>query len=627
MKKPNFKTTYLFYTVFLSLVVIILLLSVYRILAHFEKSQAKYLVGDYVEILQEAVDTKDADALTALPTDTAASRFSSAEVMTERFLTACTGKQLSYELSPLSFDVNNPLYNILCEDKTVAQLQLSLVSEQVKLGFLSIPEWELASFSPYVEALGTAYTLSVPADFTVKANGVLLTAEDVVSEESGICAYFAEGFADEPLFEVTDALGNQAETGAATLLSSADSDTKIYSVPVDYERFDVLLPADFTVTFLNDAVNVIVQDTDTTNYTYTIYSAIPVDLAFLSQVLAVSDSIGNPLTFREADGRLLPVYSEYKITAADCYRVYADDVLLNPDTAEQTPLTSEQYSDEEFSLATYKLTLAKDVDFRVLDEQDTPIDFVREGNQIEVPLFDCIVTLPANFGLRVNGKQLFDVPYTYLSNPGYQYIKQYMDPPFLCEYRIEGLAKAPTLNVTDNIGNTVNYLMTKGGELTITKLSGFDELPEELSAQVDPLDIAKKWSLFMTNDLEGSLNGYYNMRNYLVRDSYYDTVAYQWATNIDITFISDHIFRDPAFSKESVSNVVIFANNCFSCDIYFEKHMTLTRTGKAQDDIFHRQIFFVYIDDTDDNKDNPHWVIADMQEIQQNTKITEQINE
>lgn len=574
------------------------------------------MVEDYLEIIQEAVDTDDADALTALPMNEAASRFSSVEVMTERFLSACDGKQLSYELSSVSFDVNNPLYNILCEEKTVAQLQLSLVSEQVKLGFLSIPKWKLASFSPYVETLGTAYTLSVPADFTVKANGVLLTADDVVSEESGICAYFAEGFTDEPVFEVTDTFGNKAKTGSATLLSSADSDSKIYSVPVDFERFDFTLPADFIVTLLSGAVNAVVQDTDTTNYTYTIYTANPVDLAFLSQVIAASDSVGNPLTFREADGRLLPVYSEYTVTAADCYRVFADDVLLNPDTAERIALTSEQFSDEEFSLATYKLTLAKDVNFRVLDEQDTPIDFVREGNKIEVPLLDCVITLPANFGLQINGNPLVGGTYTYKNNPDYQYIAEYMDPPFLCEYRIEGLAKAPTLNVTDNLGNTVNYLMTKGGELTITRLSGLEELPEELSAQVDPLDIAKKWSLFMTDDLDGSLNGYYNMRDYLVRGSYYDTVAYQWATNIDITFISDHVFRDPAFSKESVSNVVIFADNCFSCDIYFEKHMTLTRTGKAQDDTFHRQMFFVYIDDTDDNKENPHWVIADMQEIQ-----------
>ena len=44
--------------------------------------------------------------------------------------------------------------------------------------------------------------------------------------------------------------------------------------------------------------------------------------------------------------------------------------------------------------------------------------------------------------------------------------------------------------------------------------------------------------------------------------------------------------------------------------------MKLTRTGKAQDDIFHRRMYFIYLDDTDDGKENLHWVIADMQEIQ-----------
>ena len=44
--------------------------------------------------------------------------------------------------------------------------------------------------------------------------------------------------------------------------------------------------------------------------------------------------------------------------------------------------------------------------------------------------------------------------------------------------------------------------------------------------------------------------------------------------------------------------------------------MQLVRTGKLQDDTFHRRMYFIYLDDTNDGKENPHWVIADMQEIQ-----------
>ena len=612
MKKLTFKKTYLAYTVLLSLLVIILLLSVYRILAHFEKSQAKYMVEDYLEVIQEAVDTQDASLLAPLKSDAAASRFATAEELTAVFLAECSDKTLDYVLSPKSFDVNNPIYNILCDEVPVAQLQLSLVSETVKLGFLSIPEWELASFAPLTDRFGMAYTLSVPTDFTVTVDGILLTNEDVVSEEDGICAYYAEGFLAEPAIEVTDAFGNKAETAAATLLSAGESSAKIYSVPVTYERFDLTVPADFTLSSAQGNIRCSTKD----NYkTFSLYTAKAINLDFLTQYINVSDSIGNPLTFREADDRLLPVYSEYTIVAADCYRVFADDVQLNPETAELTALTTPQYTEEALALATYSIGLAKDAKFLILNAQDTPVDFNVSANKIEVPLFDCTVTIPTNYELLINGKQPETEPQV-KDNPDYQYIAEYTEVPQLLEYHFEGLAKAPTFNITDNLGNLINHCLTKGGELTLTEQKGLDALPDVLTAQLDPLDIAKKWSLFMTNDLEGSLNGYYNMRNYLVRDSYYDTVAYQWATNIDITFISDHYFRDPAFSKESVTNVVLYSDTCFSCDIYFEKHMTLTRTGKLQDDIFHRRMYFTYLDDTNDGKENPHWVIADMQEIQ-----------
>ena len=230
-------------------------------------------------------------------------------------------------------------------------------------------------------------------------------------------------------------------------------------------------------------------------------------------------------------------------------------------------------------------------------------------------MYECTITIPDTFTLQINRHSPDIEPLT-KNNSDYQYLAEYIEVPQLLEYHFEGLTKAPTFTVQDNLLQTTHYILANGGKLTIIEQNGENTLPDWLSAQVDPLAIAKKWSLFMTDDLEGSLNGYYNMRNYLIRGSYYDTVAYQWATNVDITFISDHVLRNPAFSKESVSNVVIYSRECFSCDIYFEKHMKLTRTGKAQDDIFHRRMYFIYLDDTDDGKENPHWVIADMQEIQ-----------
>lgn len=611
MKKLSFKTTYWFFSAGLTLIVIILLLSVYRILANYENSQAKYFVEDYVSVMQEAIDTRNPDTIVAFNMNESSTRFVSKEALSAYFISVCSGKTLSYEASPKSFDVNNPVYNISCDGNLVATLQLRLLSEKKKLGFLSIPEWELNTFSVATDAFTSAYTISLPIDFSIKANGILLDETDIVSTANDICAYYVEGFISEPILEITDSFGTKAQTGPLSVLSEANHSAKVYSVPVDYERFDFAVPADFSVSITNNNASC----THMNGYNvYSIYTAEPATNEFLVSHVQAADAIGNPLTFRKFEGKLLPVYTEYSITAADCYRVFADDQLLNPASVEFVELSAPQYTDTPLSLATYNIGLAKEVTFKVLDKHDVPVDFEINGTALNVPLFDCTVTIPDNFNLLINGMAPECVPSS-ADNTDYLYVAEFADVPQLLTYHFEGLAKAPTFTVTDNLGNPVHYLLTKGGELTITEQAVLAELPESLSSQVDPLEIAKTWSLYMTDDLEGSLNGYYTMRKYLIRDSYYDTVAYQWATNIDISFISNHYFNDPPFSSESVKNVVLYGDNCFSCDIYFIKHMILTRTGKLQDDVFNRRMYFVYTDDTDDNIDNPHWTICDMQEI------------
>ena len=120
----------------------------------------------------------------------------------------------------------------------------------------------------------------------------------------------------------------------------------------------------------------------------------------------------------------------------------------------------------------------------------------------------------------------------------------------------------------------------------------------------------------MTNDLEGSQKGFGTMKEYLITDSYLYDVAYKWVTNIDITFTFSHVLKNPPFTEEKVSNYVSFADNLFSCDIYFIKHMAdvKDRNEGAIEDVMNSTFYFMYYDETDDGKDNPRWVILDIQE-------------
>ena len=576
------------------------------------------MIDDYVVLMQEAINASDTAALSALSPDTEAPRFATKEALFAQLIQTCDGATLSHEASPLSFDANNPIYNIVCNGKTVANIQLSLVSETVKLGFLSIPEWKLTSLMPAADTLGSSYTFSIPDSFSATANGIQLTESDIIASENGFHTYLIEGFIEDASFDIKDAYGNSVVVGTPSLLTNTNQNKRIFSVPVTYECFDFTVPSDFSVTLNNGTLGVTTED----HYsTYTIYTASPVDSEFLTGHLQATDSIGNTLSFSDVNGTLLPVYDEYTITVPDCYRVFADETQLNLDSATLEALTNPQYTAEAIQLATYHIGLSKTAEFHVVDSQDAPVAYELAQNNLTVPLLDYTVTIPENFTLQINGQTPECTP-VLKANPEYQYILEYAEAPQLAEYSFLGLAKAPDLTVTDNLGNQTTYPMVND-DLTITAQTGLSALPDTLVGTPDPLLMAKQWSLYMTDDLDGNLNdvldsnlnGYYYMRPYLIRDSYYDKVAYQWATNIDITFISDHILLDPVFSEEAISNVVVYNDTCFSCDIYFIKHMQLIRTGKFQDDTFYHQMFFVYVDDTDDGTDNPHWAIADMHEI------------
>lgn len=66
---------------------------------------------------------------------------------------------------------------------------------------------------------------------------------------------------------------------------------------------------------------------------------------------------------------------------------------------------------------------------------------------------------------------------------------------------------------------------------------------------------------------------------------------------------------------ETISNYVVYSDNCFSCDIHLEKTLVLTRTGEERKDALNSTFYFVKYDDTDNGVEDPHWFLADYREI------------
>jgi hypothetical protein len=107
------------------------------------------------------------------------------------------------------------------------------------------------------------------------------------------------------------------------------------------------------------------------------------------------------------------------------------------------------------------------------------------------------------------------------------------------------------------------------------------------------------------------------LQSYLIADSNQYTIAHEYAIGVDITFVSKHTLANPAFTENSVTNFKWIAENCFSADVHFVKHMIL-RTGAKVDDTTNNRIYFVKYDDTEDGIHNPTWKIVSMREILEN---------
>ena len=224
------------------------------------------------------------------------------------------------------------------------------------------------------------------------------------------------------------------------------------------------------------------------------------------------------------------------------------------------------------------------------------------------------VKVPSNFTLK--GQDTVPVSAAILTQPDeFKYLAEYCaEAPKQAEYNVRLVSDDYSLSLFDNLGNPVD-ISKMGDTITITKQTALDALPQTVENAPDPLELAKMWSLFMTRDLSGTRYGFYRLEEYLIKDSYLRQVAWKWATGVDITFTSRHTLGNPPFQVAEATNFVAYGTKAFSCDIRLEKELRLTATGAKVNDVINSTFYFVYCDDTDDGKDNPHWAIADKQDI------------
>jgi hypothetical protein len=235
---------------------------------------------------------------------------------------------------------------------------------------------------------------------------------------------------------------------------------------------------------------------------------------------------------------------------------------------------------------------------------------------VEPVLYSYDISYPSNYRLLINGKELSeDVKTGEEPIKGFEYEAEYVEMPVMLNCRIDNLLLQPQIAVYDNTGIEASYKL-ENYTVTVEPVFYPSDFPEDLQRELNVINIAETWSRFLTKDLSGPRYGLEEARAYFIKDSVFWNMAYDFATGVDITFVSGH--RLEGFTNEALTDYIRYNENCFSCIVYFEKNMTLSRSGAPRTDIFNSRLFFVYYDDSDDGLDNPRWLIADMQAIVNN---------
>lgn len=206
------------------------------------------------------------------------------------------------------------------------------------------------------------------------------------------------------------------------------------------------------------------------------------------------------------------------------------------------------------------------------------------------------VTIPSNYKLYVNDKLITD-QYTEENYLEVAFLNEYEVMPKVRKYTVNNLVEKADVRVEDFKGNEVELINNNDVyslKNNYIESPNYEDASKYLDGEVNVLDIAHTWSLFLSRDLKGTRYGLNTVNEFLIPYTNLYKMAYNWATNIDIRFISKHTLKNPIWTNEKVSNFKIYSDKVFSCDVYTEKNMIVK--NKDQVDVMNDTLYFVKVD-------------------------------
>lgn len=460
----------------------------------------------------------------------------------------------------------------------VVEAQIELLRKDAANGTLwdkyPLPEGETGKFEKNIDIRsyytgllsgdGITYALKAGSDTDTEKTYNVLNGDNVIAE----VALQKQGEEKTKLF----------------ILSIAEWTLKGVRLPIEKHNYKIDVPYDFNVTVngieLDDEDRVVVNGT---------YSGYEIQGLFFTPSLLITDRNGQQAEYHFSGSNVKVVLFDYSLTLPRTLQVTVDGETH----------TGDALSD---GMVRHDIRRLSHPDVKLSDLFGNTVSY-EGGNQLDLTYIS--VNAPGNYSITVDGAPLPEAAQEAIENASLDNIRPY--DPSVPEYFnscIAVLKKDAAVEIRDSFGNTVDYDKTVK-TLDLTQSSSLAGIPDDIASEVDVLAIAKRWSLFMTTDLEGANYGFYNMSKDLIEGSPLYDSARRWVSSIDITFTSIHSLGNPPFSEESAVNFTRLSENSFFVDVHLVKNMYVN--GALVPDTMNNRLYFVKY-----GADNPTWKLADM---------------
>ena len=414
-------------------------------------------------------------------------------------------------------------------------------------------------------------------------------------------SYTLKAGSDTETEKVYNILNGETLIAEVTLENQGEAKTKLFILSItDWVLKDVRLligAHSYTIDVpydLNVTVNGIELGEDDRAVVNGTFSGYEIQGLFLTPSISITDSDGQQAEYRISGSNVKAVIYEYSLTLPRTLKVIVDGQVH----------TGEALPD---GMVRHDIRRLSHPDLKISDLFGNTVSY-DGGNHLDLTYYS--VTAPGNYGINVEGASVPEEARETMENVFLDNIRQY-DPsvPEYYNYSIAVLKKDAAMEIRDLLGKAVEY-DKDATVLDLTESGGLPNIPDDIAAEVDVLGIAKRCSLFMTIDLEGTYHGFYNISKDLIAGTALYESARRWVFSVDITFTSAHTLANPPFSQESATNFTRLSENSFFVDVYLVKDMYVS--GALVPEILDNRLYFVKLDDTADGVYNPQWKLADM---------------